>query len=312
MRDKSLSVPIAFIVFNRPDHTLKSFKKIKAQKPKKLFLIADGPRSKNTLDDQKCKEVKKIIDKVDWECQVYKNYAKKNMGCKARVVSGLDWLFSHVDKAIIIEDDCVADNDFFLFCENLLYKYEFSNEVMIISGNNFHKDISLPRSSYYFSKYPHVWGWATWRKAWNLYDPNIDFWKNWKKTKSWQDFIPNLEERLYWERVFDMTSNKEIDTWDYQLTAISFLHNWLIATPSVNLVSNIGFGSEATHTFHKNSHAEVPIQKMDIKKITHPKTTEANKFLDGLESLSYRISIDDSKYKKIYLKLKSILKSLLF
>lgn len=244
----SLSTPVAFVVFNRPEHTSKSFARIRAQRPTQLFVIADGPRAGHATDPERCQQVRAIVDVVDWPCTVHRDYAARNMGCKRRVSSGLDWVFSQVDRAIVLEDDCVPHDDFFAYCEALLERYQDDDRVAAVTGDNFQGGIKRGDGAYYFSKYNHVWGWASWSRSWRRYDGDIRFWATWKDSAEWRALHPDRIERRYWERVFDRVALGAIDSWAYPWTASTWYHGGLTATPNVNLVRNIGIGPEATHT----------------------------------------------------------------
>lgn len=243
--------PVAFLIFNRPETTKRVFEAIRIAKPSKLFLIADGPRPGNISDEILCLEARAVIEGVDWDCQVYKNISDVNLGPKERVVSGLNWVFENVDRAIILEDDCLPHEDFFDYCEYLLNKYEHNERVMVITGNNFQDHQKRGNASYYFSAYPNIWGWATWASVWARYDPDITFWKDWKNSKNWLEKFRDDSARIYWEDKFDRVINSDIRAWDYQFTATIWHNNGVTITPNVNLVSNIGFGHDATHTFYK-------------------------------------------------------------
>lgn len=243
-----LATPVAFIVFNRPQHTAVTFARIRAQRPTHLFIIADGPRPGNVADPDRVREVRALLDDVDWPCVVRREYSSDNLGCKRRVSSGLDWVFSQVDRAIVLEDDCVPTDDFFSFCEELLDRYVDDDRVAAVTGNNFQDGKQRGDGSYYFSKYPHVWGWASWRRAWRQYDREISFWPEWKDSFAWRAVHPDSVERQHWRRILDRVARGEIDTWDYQLAASMSYHGGLTATPNAHLVSNIGFGPDATHT----------------------------------------------------------------
>lgn len=244
----ALTTPIAFIAFNRPRHTLKTFESIRAQQPTELFLISDGPRPRHPTDTENCHHVREILAGVDWPCTVHRNYSDVNMGCKARVISGLNWVFEKVDRAIILEDDCLPNDDFYPFCQELLERYRDDARVMTITGNNFQDGQLRGDDSYYFSKYNHIWGWATWRRAWQKNDPTLSFWPTWKISSDWVTHSPDHLERAHWSGIFDQMYRNEIDTWDYPWTANIWYHGGLIATPNVNLVTNIGFGPDGTHT----------------------------------------------------------------
>ena len=152
------STPVAFIIFNRPDTTKRVFAEIAKARPPKLLVIADGPRADHPADVEKCAAVRAIIDGVDWDCEVLKNYSDVNLGCKRRVSSGLDWVFDTVEEAIILEDDCLPHPTFFRFCEEMLEKYRDDKRIAMISGDNLQFGRKRTGYSYYFSRYPHIWG----------------------------------------------------------------------------------------------------------------------------------------------------------
>jgi len=261
-----ISTPVVFIIFNRPDLAEIVFKEISKVKPMKLLVIADGPRFPE--EEMKCKKTRFITEAIDWPCDVLRNYSYKNLGCKERISTGLDWVFSHVDSAIILEDDCLPTLSFFPYCETLLEYYRNNNRIMHISGDNFQCGRNTSPFSYYFSKYTHNWGWATWRRAWQYYDKNMSNWLDFKASGLLKSICENPEEFVYWENIFDSTHRGRIDTWDYQWLYTCWIQNGLSIIPEVNLVSNIGFREDATHTTHKNSFASMPTG--DIWTVCHP------------------------------------------
>ena len=170
--------PVVLIVFNRPEVTKIVFERIRQARPGLLMLVADGPRERRQGEPDACRQVRQIVEHVDWPCEVLKNYSDTNMGCGARVASGIDWVFQHVEQAVILEDDCLPDPTFFRFCEELLDRYRYEERVMQISGSNFLFGRRAVEVSYYFSRYPLCWGWATWRRAWRHFDFNMQTWKS--------------------------------------------------------------------------------------------------------------------------------------
>ena len=264
----TLDTPIAFLVFNRPRHTQKTFNSIRAQQPRHLLIVADGPRQDHPTDTQNCALVREIVSQVDWPCEVEHNFSEVNLGCKKRVISGLNWVFSRVEQAIILEDDCLPNADFYSFCSHLLKRYANDPRVMTIAGCNFQDGIHRGESSYYFSKYSHIWGWATWRRAWQKNDPSLSFWPSWKNSPEWLTHTPNKFERQYWSKIFDRMYRNEIDTWDYPWTANIWHHGGLTAIPNVNLVSNIGFGPDGTHTVAYKDQDGQPTSPLGV--LIHP------------------------------------------
>jgi len=264
-----LETPVAFFIFNRPRHTSISFSEIKKQQPKKLFIVADGPRGSHPGDAEKVEETRRIIEEVNWPCELEFNFSSVNLGCRKRVITGLDWLFSKVDRAIIIEDDIVPNPDFFEYCSLLLEKYKDRDEIMAITGDNFQDGMVRGEASYYFSKYAHIWGWATWARAWKHNDPDITFWPTFKKSKMWKALALSGNEKQYWEDVLDKMHAHQIDTWDYSWMASIWYQGGLTITPNVNLVSNIGIGPEGTHLISPVEQEGLPSRPLKIS--AHPK-----------------------------------------
>lgn len=264
-----IGTPIAFIIFNRPRHTRQSFALIREQRPSKLLIIADGPRLGHPTDGERCRETREIVKNIDWPCEVLRNYADINLGCKNRVSSGLDWVFTQVDKAIILEDDCLPNKDFFSFCDELLVRYENDPRVWVVTGNNFQNGVRRGDAAYYFSKFNHCWGWASWRRAWQHYRVDIPFWPAWKDTEDWHTKLPDPVERKIWSKLLDDVQRGDIDTWDYQWTATTWYFGGLTATPQVNLVTNIGIGPDATHTVASEEQAGLPA--LSLGPLTHPR-----------------------------------------
>lgn len=265
-----MNVPIVLIIFNRPHTTQKVFEVISKIKPPKLFLIADGPRTERPDDPEKCQIARRIVDSVDWDCQIFKNYSDVNLGCRDRVSSGLDWVFSHVNEAIILEDDCVPNLSFFRFCEELLDYYGNDERIMMISGNNNQFGHHTTNDSYYFSRYTHIWGWATWKRAWNLYDLEMSSWPMVQQSSWLKAILDNQKSINYWSEVFKKTYEENENNWGYRWTFSCWLQHGLTIIPSVNLVSNIGFAEDATHTF-SNDHptANLPTKELQFP-LKHP------------------------------------------
>ncbi|MDZ4742354.1 MAG: glycosyltransferase family 2 protein [Verrucomicrobiota bacterium] len=244
-----MSEPVIFILFNRPEKTARVFDAIRQYKPSRLHIIADGPRLTHENDEKLCKSARSIIDTVDWRCDLTHDYATQNMGCRQRVSTGLVKAFEIYERAIILEDDCLPNQSFFNFSEELLDRYESREEIMHIGGNNFlsQKENTDP-GSYYFSKLFHIWGWATWRRAWKFYDVDMKDWPRFKKSGHFKKLLPDPLMRSYWSRTFDLSYNKKIDSWDHQWCYACLKAGGFSATPKTNLVINIGFDADATHT----------------------------------------------------------------
>lgn len=243
-----MKTPIALILFNRPDTTSRVFEEIRRAKPPLLLVVADGPREDHPDDLQQCARARAVIENVDWKCDVRNNYSEVNLGCKRRVSSGLEWVFRQVPEAIILEDDCLPDPTFFSFCEELLERYRYDERVGQISGSNFQSVQKRTKYSYYFSRYYQAWGWASWERAWKNYDVDMKAWPEIRKGGWLRDILGSWQCVPYWTYVLDMTYRGDLDTWDYQWMVHCWLQSRLAVLPEVNLVSNIGFDSRATHT----------------------------------------------------------------
>lgn len=281
MADWQLNTPVVLIIFNRPDTTAKVFQAIRQAKPSQLLVIADGPRPEKLGEAEKCAATRAIIDRIDWDCEVLKNYSEINLGCEQRVSSGLDWVFQTVETAIILEDDCLPHPTFFRFCAELLAKYRDEPRVMAISGDNFQFDQnSETDKSYYFSRYPHCWGWATWRRAWQHYDVKMTQWPQVRQTDWLPNILPDVESVKYWSTIFEKVYSVGLNTWDYAWTFTCWMHRGLTILPNVNLVSNIGFGAEASHTKDVNSiFANMPVNEINFP-LLHPTAIARNILAD--------------------------------
>ena len=243
-----LRTPVAFLIFNRPEVTRRVFAEIAKVRPARLFVIADGPRANRPGEAAQCAATQRVIEQIDWPCEVETNFAPQNLGCKRRVSSGIDWVFSRTNEAIFLEDDCVPDVTFFRFCEEMLDRYRDDTRVMHIGGANFQRNAIRPTASYYFSRHVHVWGWASWRRAWRHYDVGISQWPELRDAGRVSDAFPDPNERRAATRLLDNVFAGITDTWDAQWTLACRLQHGLTILPAHNLVCNIGFGREATHT----------------------------------------------------------------
>jgi hypothetical protein len=239
-----LNTPVVLIIFNRPEPVQEVFNAIRQAQPTKLLVIADGPRFPE--EAEKCEKTKQIVSTVDWDCEVLTNYSEINLGLKIIISSGLDWVFNNVEEAIILEDDCLPSQSFFVFCQSLLEMYRYDTRVMSISGNNFQMSPMNPYS-YFFSKYFHCWGWATWRRSWKYYDIDMKTFLEFKKRDTIKAICNDVWEQKYWLDIFEKTYNGQIKTWDYQWLYASWINHALSIYPNLNLVSNLGFGKQSTN-----------------------------------------------------------------
>lgn len=270
MPNWKLETPVALFIFNRPETTERVFAEIAKARPPKLLVVADGPRENRKGEVERCDAARAIIKRVDWDCEVLTNYSEVNLGCKLRVSSGIDWVFEQVEEAIILEDDCLPDPTFFRFCQELLERYHYDQRVGMISGNNFQFGLRRNDDSYYFSKYTHIWGWATWRDRWcGSYDVAMSKWPRIRDEGWLIDIVGNKREAAYWYQIFERVYRGDIDTWDYQWLFTNWIEGRYTILPSVNLVSNIGFGTNATHTTGDSELASLPTQPLTFP-LKHP------------------------------------------
>ncbi|MCO5236772.1 MAG: hypothetical protein M9933_10940 [Chitinophagaceae bacterium] len=252
------NTPILFLIFNRPDTTLEVFNQIQLMKPKFLFIAADGPRENKVGEYEACMKAREIIKRIDWDCEVMTLFRERNLGCGIAVSSAITWFLNQVEYGIILEDDCVPALSFFDYCEYLLKKYKDDKEVMHISGSNFQNKNNKGETSYYFSYYPHIWGWATWRRAWAHYDFKISDSKHLFNSVTEKKLI-SRRERNHLRKKLMKVESKEINTWDYQWFFSILKNNGFAITPNCNLVINIGVRNSPTHKFLRDSSKEISI-----------------------------------------------------
>jgi hypothetical protein len=295
MHSNPFETPVALFVFNRPKTTIRVFEAIASARPSRLLLIADGPRADRPGEIERCKEVREIVSRVDWPCEVSTNFSDINLGCQERVISGLNWVFTLVEETIILEDDCLPDATFFLFCSELLDRYRGDLRIASISGTCLTEKHIGSGNSYYFSQLAAIWGWATWRSRWERYDRDLRSWPDVRKQARLLDHLIDQKAVSYWTRIFDqMHAKKGPNTWDYQWLYSCFIHHSLIAIPRVNLVANIGFGDDATHALVVDSRLTPPSYSLEFP-LQHPETFIPMRSLDrhfmriALNSLSFRI-----------------------
>jgi len=261
--------PVLFIIFNRPDCTSKVFEEIKKGKPEKLYISADGPRDSNFMDFELCRRAKEVL-KIDWDCQVKTLYQEKNLGCKKAVSTGIKWFFENELEGIILEDDCLPNQAFFRFCDLLLEKYRDDSRIVHISGTKINIDKEFGNATYYFSKYTNIWGWASWRRVWKHYDENLSLLDDFINEDIFQYVYERADIREFLTKSLQKTAVDEINTWDYQYAFLNFWNNGLCICPNFNLISNIGFNEDATHTTNPHHiYANLPHQSLD--EIIHPR-----------------------------------------
>ena len=277
----TFNTPVLLLAWRRPHTTQQVINAIRAVKPTRMFVACDGPNPKRPGEAAKVMATREVIEReIDWPCTIERRYSEVNQGCKLGVSRAITWFFDQVEAGIILEDDCVPHPDFFYFCSTLLDFYRDDQRVWTITGDNFQNGQRRGHASYYFSKYNHIWGWATWRRAWFNYQVDIPFWPEWKGSEDWENKMPDTLERRYWLRIFDKSHAGMIDTWDFLWTASVWHQGGLTATPNSNLVSNIGFEEDGTHTKKGGSELE-DMAVESLGELTHPKIVAQNEDADN-------------------------------
>lgn len=280
---QQFSEPILFLIFNRLDTTKQVFDVIKTVKPQKLYIAADGYRASKPGEQEVCAAVRDyVISNINWDCKVETFFRNTNLGCKIAVSSAITWFFSHEERGIILEDDCLPSLSFFPFCSQLLERYKNDDKVMTIAGYSPLNTWANDEESYHFSAYFHCWGWASWRRAWQLYNRDMTQWPAYKKRNRLRELEKGLVFIRYWTAILDDVYNGKIDTWDYQFCFTLWDVGAVSITPTQNLITNIGFGEGATHTVDPNVEAK---QRNEIKfPLVHPAKVYRNVKYDKLES----------------------------
>jgi hypothetical protein len=266
---EQLNTPVLLIIFNRPETTAIVFDAIRAVRPKNLFVFADGPRNESDL--LKCQLVREyIINGLDWDCELVTNFQEKNLGCGPGPASAISWFFLHVEYGIILEDDCVACPKFFYFCDELLRKYASSSKIMHISGTNLQFSKRYGEASYYFSKYPIPWGWATWRRGWEKFDLKLSNWPRDKKNRIFDGHFSSDIEMRFWSKLWDSILNgRSKDIWDAQWAYACHSNDALTIVPNSNLIQNIGWGADATHHKEKQIYLDLEFEYFQFP-LLHP------------------------------------------
>jgi hypothetical protein len=218
--EPTLETSVLFLVFNRLDTTKRVFAEIRKARPKQLFIASDGPRKNKPGEKEIVEKVRKyVLDNIDWKCELKTLFRKKNLGCKYAVSGAIDWFFENVEQGIILEDDCLPSQRFFKFCEELLEKYGDDERIMSISGYNPLGKFEIGES-YLFSKYPRIWGWATWRRAWIMEDLKLKDCQDIKKKGNLEKYFPFLLGRILWERRAKQVLSGDVNSWAYPSTIV--------------------------------------------------------------------------------------------
>ena len=276
------NTPVALIIFRRPALTEQVLQALAKVRPQQLFVIADGPRADVPTDPELCAATRSLIERIDWPCEIATNYADANLGCGKRPATGISWVFEQVDRAIILEDDCVPHPSFFRFCEEMLTRYADDERVMHIGGSTYQRGELPTPYSYFFSCFNGAWGWATWRRAWRHFDIAVPTWPLLRDTSWLMDLAENETAAAMWAKEFEVAYQRRGDVhyWDHQWTFACWANSGLSVRPKRNLVSNIGCIPDATHTFSPHDvRANLPALEMPFP-LNHPPHVLADRALD--------------------------------
>lgn len=304
----TFDVPILFLVFNRPETTARVFEKIKEIKPQQFFIAADGPREGKEGEKEKCQAVRDLILKnIDWPCEVKTLFREQNLGCGKAVSGGITWFFEHVGEGIILEDDTLPATSFFNFCKILLNKYRNELKVKMIGGSNYSNRGIKCKSSYYFTAFPHIWGWATWKRTWNEYDFTLNCIQEDEVHDLLKGYFTRKEVIDSWVNNYNVVKNKKANPWDFQL-GFSILKNGGINIVSAkNIVANIGFGADATHTTSTNDELS-NATLTEMTDILHPEKAEIDKIQDGYTEMKVAESLKPkTKVKRLFSKVANMI-----
>ena len=286
-----LSTPVLFLIFNRPEITKQVFNAIQQAKPPRLYVAGDGPRSKCTEDEENCKLARSIATNVDWDCEVKTLFRNHNLGCRLAVSQAIYWFFEQEPEGIILEDDCLPSQSFFWFCQEMLEYFRNDKAVGVICGFYSNELEYKPSTSFFFSRYLRVWGWAGWRRSNEGYDSNINLLI--EKQNTWKKDIFSRTDiflKRYWQDMFEEVGSGKIDTWDIQLQYLLWQKKQQVIVSSKNLVQNIGW-AQGAHPLTKDHNHELATSEINFP-LTTPDMTERDTRADQvIEKISYQITI---------------------
>lgn len=258
--------PVALLTFARPAETARVLHAIRQMRPRTLLVVSDGAREGRPDEAERVAQTRALLDTIDWDCDLRTNFATTNMGCRRRVSSGVDWVFQQVERAIILEDDCLPSPAFFQYCAEMLERYQDNPEIMTIAGTTYIAGQHRTPDSYHFSRYPLIWGWASWARAWRHYDVDMNDWPQQKAEGLLRRVIGDRWIELRMEEMFDHVHGG-FDTWDVQLLYASVKRGGLNVIPVTNMILNIGYGEFATHT---TGGPPKVVRKMQLGELSFP------------------------------------------
>lgn len=299
------NTPILFLTFNRLDTTKRVFSKIAKAQPPRIYLASDGAREAIAGEAKKVQSVRDyLLANIDWQCEIKTLFREKNFGCKYAVSGAIDWFFEHEEMGIILEDDCLPDQSFFPYCEELLERYKNNDEIYLISGDGRFSPKSR-NQSYHFIGYSLIWGWATWRRVWKEFSPDVSNWKCDLNSLSHDKLSSQMRE--YFQYIFKRVNTGKINSWAFPFTLHLLKNNGIGIVPTVNLISNIGFGEEATHTSDiSSSEANIPLKELAFP-LKHPSPSIDTKIDKVIEERIYR---KPTILMRAFYKLRNILRTI--
>ena len=297
--------PVLLIIFNRPENTRRVFEAVREQRPRKLFVAADGPRRSHPDDTAKCLAARRFATAIDWDCELKAFFNDDNVGCGRGPANAITWFFEHVDEGIILEDDCLPSPDFFRFCNELLDRYRDDDRVMEIGGTNLNNGNALKDPySYFFSHHNMTWGWATWRRAWKFYDYEMRLYKTMRDSKPFTTCFASTSEFDFFRTIFDRTvaNMEDLSWWDYQWEFARRINSGLTIVPKKNLVINLGIGSDATHTTDPHgAGSDLKFERMKFP-LRHPEFMLGDRKRDEIffkQTLTTGLSRTKARIKKV-------------
>ena len=268
--EPQLETPVAMVVFNRPGRARQVFARVREARPRKLYLLADGPRPSVSDDEANCEEARAIAGSVDWDCEVVTEFSETNLGCGGRIISGLDRVFEECESAIVLEDDCLPHPTFFRYCEEALARFRDDDRVFAVLGGKYPCEPRTLPYSYRFCRMFNSWGWAAWRRSWQSIDFSMAAYPAFEAERRIESYSRSALETRFFMNGFQQAWTKEIEPWDWAVMFAAYTRRQLTIMPDRNLVSNTGWGAEATQ--HKNPRhilANLPTFPMALP-LTHP------------------------------------------
>ena len=274
---------ILFLVFNRPQLTQTVFDAIKKSRPKRIFIAADGPRKNNESDVILCKKVRNIVNQVDWECEIKTLFREENLGCRTAIISAVDWFFDHTDAGIILEDDCIPSESFFNFCALTLEKYKSNEKIMQINGSFHLAQYKSFFECYYFSKLNSCWGWATWKRAWELFDADMTGYEEFRDKGKIYQYYEDRKITNWMISYLEEANSPSCGIWSTQWSYSILKNNGLCINPTFNLVNNIGFFEAPTSGIHESYSSYSDYNLENFSHIRHPDIVQYDVSNDVLE-----------------------------